>query len=45
VWRELATRGRAWEFVERGGDRGWGPWGGIGVVERHAVDARFSTDP
>lgn len=32
LWRELAHHFATQEFVSDGGDRGWGPWGGIGVL-------------
>jgi predicted O-methyltransferase YrrM len=32
VWRELRSWARTLELVDPGGERGWGPWGGLGVV-------------
>lgn len=32
LWRELRPYFRVREFIEPDDDRGWGPWGGIGVL-------------
>lgn len=32
LWKELAPHFATLDFVSDGGDRGWGPWGGIGVL-------------
>lgn len=32
VWAQIRSMGRSRELVDRGHDRGWGEWGGIGVL-------------
>lgn len=32
LWKELAPHFATRDLVSDGGDRGWGPWGGIGVL-------------
>jgi len=31
-WKEISLKYRNVEFIDKGDDRGWGQWGGIGVI-------------
>lgn len=33
LWAQLRAHFRCWEFAVQGDERGYGPWGGIGVLE------------
>jgi predicted O-methyltransferase YrrM len=37
-WREVRRDYSHWEFTERKDDRGWGQWGGIGVISYQSGD-------
>jgi predicted O-methyltransferase YrrM len=32
LWKEIKTNYKHREFIDRENDRGWGQWGGIGIV-------------
>lgn len=40
-WAEVKPRYRHWEFLDPGDVRGWGQWGGIGVLELDAPLTRL----
>jgi predicted O-methyltransferase YrrM len=32
LWKEIKTNYKHREFIDRGDDRGWGQWGGMGII-------------